>query len=467
MTGHAEMIDEIRRRLYCHFSEKYVNRQQIVAGTPRTDAKGFHFSGVLIAFWHTVLRCAAKCEQFVIDEAARYEKLHSLRTSAWLERESFSRRLRELYVRRFSEPQALAVATAAQLQSGAEYLFPFLMTMRFDDWFDGLPYETNYALQILLRFERALMPSELRCGDTERLDQTLDNADDVFRRVWHKIVFSHTVMLNNSFAFFLESLLTAGSQRPATCDATNAVYWGADWRVVEVFTLAGSFFNARVARNLLAHERVTLPPDGGENPPQEATWIALLLQQSSAGADGGTQQRFVHCSLSSCDLQQDIFVQPWVPFFCLVPTLSPSVVQVLHTADLMASEMQQYFVSDSAVTIIRLCEQNRPPVDGESSCYQIDAVREVQPIGHRMVELFGCMVRASDCMIGLRRDLAKKLDDATRRLKKTTQNRRKANSAAYAAALALQAETEKNCAILQHLRDNSVATFVILNFLQH
>jgi len=288
------------------------------------------------------------------------------------------------------------------------------------------------------------------------IDKHLDGADRVFRRVWHKIMFGQSVVLNNAFGFFLQAVL----------DGSGVVRWNSQWCVTHIYSLAGSCSGAHVARRFSPQERVILTKDGGATSPHEATWIVLMLQDERD--DGNHAQRFIHCSVSSCDLHQNVFVQPWLPFFVIepLPSASPQLVALLINERRLAKEIIEYRIGASVLSIAQ--HSYNPPASrlaAQNGCcnttlvYQIDMLRELQPIPCRVFELFQCLTETTDAVVLLRRDLLYRCTEIRDDKKKS-----KATRAQEVAQL--EAFTTERCLHLEHLRNNSVSLFILLQQVQ-
>lgn len=453
MTAERRTVDKIAQNIICLYEKSlWANSGGDDAETEDKKKPDIVLlSGILVAFWHTVLHSAARCEQFAIDEAERFAGEHGTpeSTNVWNTNE-FAVHLRQLYKSRHGAQQDDGKNFRSKMS--VDYLFPFLLTMRFEAWFFGLPCTTNYSEQLLLRFEQALLPAHMRSAG--KIDAALAADNRIFRYVWHKIMFGRTAPLNNCFAFFVHAI----SSRCA-----NNVYWDLshNWRVVKLFSIAGSLFNAPAVQNYTAAERAVMPQNGGDNPPQETTWLAVLLERTN----GSNEKRFVHCTLATCDVKQAIFVRPFVPFMLLSPAvyLAPLLRALLVDDERLASKVKQISSSSSSssldtdmLALLQLCGMDGPQQPGaDRACYQIDALEECQDIDTRMVEFFGCMVSASEHIVTLRQKLFRNLNALNK--DKTIGRRQK-----HQLAQDEKSEVEACCTILEHLRDNCIATFLLL-----
>jgi hypothetical protein len=425
-------------------------------------------SSLLVAFWHATLACAVECEQFAIDQAAAYEQKHGV-ANAWQTGE-FSQHLAQLYESRHDytgdgEESKPAGEGVKCLPNGGnmnkQYMFVFLWMMRFEThWFEGLLYKTNYSQQILMRFEEALVPRHLWLQPrTVPVDDSLK--EKFLRFIWHKITFGQSVVVNNSFAFLAHALIDGGS----------VVGWDDDWRVQEIFSVAGSCVSFTLAQQFSPQERVILTGAHAGTPCSfEKTWMAFLLYNPVL-----EMRVFIHCSLMSFDLHEQIFWRPLLPFVLIrPPTISRHVIATLGDKKLLAAEIAQFNVDKTVVAMVRsmrptvITAQQRQSFavadDEQYQFHQVDLIREVQPIQHRMLELLQSMFEAGNAVVLMRRELL-------RQCEKIRRDRRMTKAKQEKHMTALQAKTNGECSKIEHLRSNCVALYVLTlemqRFLNH
>src|SRR6056297_944597 len=84
----------------------------------------FPFSTVLVAFWSVVLKCAAKCEQFVIDQAGEFAETENLKLYQVWGSNEFAEHIASLYRKRHGTECDSATGSFRSKMS-VEYLFPF------------------------------------------------------------------------------------------------------------------------------------------------------------------------------------------------------------------------------------------------------------------------------------------------------------------------------------------------------
>lgn len=386
-----------------------------------------NFSAALVAFWHSVLGVVVGCEQFIINEAEHYEKAHNLDSSAWLE-EEFKVHINKLY-----ETRHTPGASEKQYQDKMvdQYLFSYIWTMRFEPWFDGLPFNVNYTLQIMLRFEEMYVASNLRKYGSALIDTSMDGGNVLFRRVWHKIMYTFSFLLNTSFAFFLYGLIDV---KHGGC----RIYWDREWRVANVFTISGSRYSATSATRLSQMELAAAAKYYDiRNKPSlpEVTWIAVLLQSTDSF-------RMVHCSLTSDDSEQSIFVRPHLPFFVIQNlSLSKNVIETLQSTPKLHKEMLDNYIADEMIVMLHKYLNSSAPTHKNKEYYRVDLVRECQPIGHRIAELHENIEKWTQYIAALRKQHV--------RLGGKKQGEKKE-------------ETQRLLCAAQAMRNNTVALFVLL-----
>lgn len=433
----TEFIGDARRVIRNQFLEKYGD------ASTKDSIRKTKLSAVLVAFWHAVLTCAARCEQFAVDEATRFKEQHGLIYSPWKNR-LFSAHVQELYHNRNN---SLSNNMEEFLQTflskmGVSILFPFLWTMRFQRWFPIEHYNVNYCEQLLRKFEQLYVPVHLQRNSHVVVNDAIDITDGVARGVWHSLIYTHSPMLNNVFAFFLYAIL--GTEKSNAILGAH-VYWDEKWRVTDVFSCAGSFILG--AKNESASAKNNFPSVDIRGI-QETTWIMLIVTSSSG------RSRMVNCSVMSPEFDRNIFVRPLLPFFIVEkPLLSEECMSMLNNQKLLLAEMENFFIPDEVLRMLyaAYCDQEFCVTNTR---YQVDEIREVQPIAHRILQMFDLITNATKNMIDIRREV----ESAFLQTRKTRKN--------LAEAEKKREQAETACKQLENIRDSSVSLFVLLFELQ-
>lgn len=385
---------------------------------------------LLISFWHDVLSLAVEYEDFAIKTAAEFASNHNS-DSPWKTQE-FGLHLKKMHDKRYkTSPKSI---DEIGFENGF-ILMPFLMTMRLEAWFDAKMYNVNCALQLMIRFESAYIPtSRQKFASVPPMSENVA-MEFLLRRIWHAILSCYSMVYNNSFAFCIQSLVESG----------YVVTWR-DYCVKDVFTIAGSLMKST---DLSPGKRKVAHNNGKF---EETTWIMLSLVNQTSKAN-----RLVHFTLTQNNLSNEIYLKMYLPFTVLspYPLLDDEFIQTIDKKDSFA----EYLVSNQIEPIVVKCAILWREADQSKraqSNHRVDKLCEISHIVRRMHDLFTCLLSAPDLVTSLQKQMRENIDKA-----KAVSHK---NSERF---LIYEKETRKrvqeDCLIIAHIRDNSEAMFSLLN----
>lgn len=313
-------------------------------------------------------------------------------------------------------------------------LMPFLMTMRFDKWFDSTMYEINCALQLMIRFESLYIPISRRRYVSAQLMPDNAAMQTLLRHIWHKILCCYSMVFNNAFAFSLSSLSSTGYK--IICQ---------NHFVEEVITVAGSHLLPTVRSSgirVFSHNGGTF---------EETTWILLALKHEETSVirilQGTLTQNNIFCELYYRNLLPFVILPPF-------PILKEEFSQVVSSQEELATQIVKYSICPTVVKTAVLWNNNKKAPDKDNH-HRVDRIEEMTEIGHRMNDLYNLMTTGTKMIA----NLESKLQIAVSEASKTATSQKQL--AQYAEKL--QKIFSDDCTLIMNLSNNTVAMFSLLN----
>ena len=417
-------MNDLARRSIDVLSESLVKSLSSLAKDGRLN-----FLSLLIAFWHAVLNLAVEAEDATLQLAASYSAQHRLKTSPWKSAE-FSQFLKDMHDRKFTR----SLNSLDEVPKASVFvLMPFLITMRFEPWFNVEMENVNCSLQLLIRFEALYIDPSRRRYASEKLLPDNHAMQLLLRHIWHVLLFSNAGVFNNAFAFCLCSL----SQK-------YKIMWH-DYYVANIFAVAGSILASTqlysVAATIFAH-------NNGEF--EETVWLMLSLTHEKT-----REQRVLQCTLTQRHLSGNLYFKPLLPLLILppYPMLEKQFTEVVLNEKLLAEEVVSNNV-DALVVKTAILWARAEKTTPKNSAYRVEQLSEIVQISRRMADLFVCMIDGANVIQRLQLELKKHVALA----KNSKRSKREQEQ-----FIAEQKERiNGDCKLILHIRENSVAMFSLL-----
>ncbi len=388
------------------------------------------FVSLLITFWHNVLHLAVGFEQHSLDLAKQFHSKHKTNASPW-KMQAFGRFMKEMHDNRH---KASFQRVADVPTNNGFLLMPFLMTMRFDKWFDSAMYDVNCALQLMIRFESLYIPESRRRYATEKLLPETMAMQTLLRQIWHKILCCYSMVFNNAFAFCLSSLLSADYK----------ITWQKHI-VKEVITVAGSLLLPTIRSSgirVFSHNGGTF---------EETTWILLSMKHEETGV-----VRMIQCTLTQNNTFCHLYYKNLLPFVILppFPIINDEFSQVVSSQDTLTTQMIKYSICSTIVKTAILWNDNKNPPD-KCSIHRVDRLEEMTEIRHRLQDLYNLMTTGAKMIAKLESELQVAVLEASKKAISQQQLVEYAETA--------QKQVSNDCTLIANLANNTCAMFSLLN----